>query len=162
MGSRGPLTQLHMKSLLALEPPHIEGKQRERKGGGLGNLRIFSIVIFISFILTFSCFPSVFLLLLCLFRSYHILSYLYSTASCAVCLSPLTLLLLSPPPPPRSSMFEVIRPGLRLPLSLPPSELCLLTISYFLSASSPSSCSFATKMAAFHDLLAVTWPSSRS
>lgn len=115
------------------------------------------IVIFISFILVFPPF-----FFLCLFARITFSHIPPQAASCAVCLSPLTLLL---PPSyclPRSSMFEVTRPGLYVPPLSPPSELCLLAISYFPSASSLSSSSSATRMAGFHDSLSVTWPSSRS
>lgn len=104
---------------LALGPLHIEGKQQERKGGGLGNLCIFPLLFlshsFLPALLilsSFSCFPSLFFFSSVSFCSYHILSYLYSTASCAVCLSPLTLLSLPPP-----ALFEVIWPGLHVPFS---------------------------------------------
>lgn len=112
---------------LALRPWHTEGKQQGRRGGGLGNLSLhLSIVIFISFILTrplfllssTSCFLSSFFFSSQSFCSYHILSYLSSTPSWAVCLSLLTLLLFFLPflASLRSSMFQVIWPGLCVPL----------------------------------------------
>lgn len=67
------------------------------------------------------------------FYSYHILSYLSPQFDQAFTCSPLC----------------------------PPSELCLLAVSFFPSASSPSSSSSATRMARLHDRLRVTWLSSR-
>lgn len=131
--------------------------RRRRRWSGKPPLHL-SIVIFISFILVFPPF----FFFLCLFARITFSHIPPQAASCAVCLSPLTLLL---PPSyclPRSSMFEVTRPGLYVPPLSPPSELCLLAISYFPSASSLSSSSSATRMAGFHDSLSVTWPSSRS
>lgn len=42
-------------------------------------------------------------------------------------------------------------------LTIPPSELCLLAISYFLWASSSASCSCATDMAVLQSPLRITW-----
>lgn len=154
---------------LALGPLHIEGKQQERKGGGLGNLCIFPLLFLSHSLLpallilsSFSCFPSLFFLSFCLFA--HITFFhIYTRLPAVLFASPRSLCCCCPPLPPRP-----VPPCLRsfdqacMSPSLPPSELCLLTISYFPSASSPSSCSFATKMAAFHDPLGVTWLSSRS
>lgn len=86
--------------------------------------------------------PPVFLLVLSIF----------SLCSDYIFLSRSALLLLSSPFSLCLSTFEVISPGLTpAPLFFsPPSELCLLAISYFPSASSPSSSSSATRMARFH------------
>lgn len=77
---------------------------------------------------------------------------IFSLCSDYIFLSRSALLLLSSPFSLCLSTFEVISPGLTpAPLFFsPPSELCLLAISYFPSASSPSSSSSATRMARFH------------
>lgn len=125
--------------------PHTVKRTSRRGGGGLGNLSLhLSIVIFISFILTSSSFSfmlSVFVSFSSVpFCSYYILPYLIWAPCCAI-------FVFAAPPlylPCFSSVFEVISPG--FPLS-PPSELCRLSISCFLSANSPSSSSSATEMA---------------
>lgn len=99
----------------------------------------------------FNLLLSVFVFFVCVFCSYNILSFILNSQLCCL-LYPLTLLLLCVPPLclPSPSMFEV-RP-ICPPLS-PHSELCLLAISYFLSASSPSSSSSSTKVVRLHDRL---------
>lgn len=154
-----PLTQLHMKPL-TLRGNSERGKEEVWETSSSFPLLFFSRPPHALSILMLSVFVFFFF---CVFFARITFFHIYTRLPAVLFASPRSLCCCCPPPtPPRSSMFEVIRPGLHVPLSLPPSELCLLTISCFLSASSPSSCSFATKMAAFHDPLAVTWLSSRS
>ena len=126
--------------------------QRGRRGGGLGNLSCIFPLLFLSHSFSpahssSSSSSSVFLLVLSVF----------SLCSDYIFLSRSALLLLSSRFSLSLSTFEVISPGLTpAPLFFsPPSELCLLAISYFPSASSPSSSSSATRMARFH----VCWAS---
>lgn len=171
---RGPLISCTESpaACLAHGPCHTEWKQQGRRGGGLGNLSLhLSIVIFISFILTHPLFlpSSTSRFLSSFFLSFAFFLFaphsLIFMLDCQLCCLPLLghSVVVSPPhflASLCSPMLHLTRP-ICSPLSTP-SELCLLAISYFPSASSPSSSSSATKMARLHDPLCVTWLSSRS
>jgi len=141
--------QLHLRSSLPVGPraPAQRWKQRGRRGGGLGNLSLhLFFVIFISLILTCPhlplslTFPSLFFMF-CPFARIT-MSAVHPGLPTAL-LSRLTLLLF-----PQTDTF-----------SSPPSELCLLAISFFPSA--PSSASSATEWASIRYMSPGCAPSPR-
>lgn len=108
-------------------------KLQRKTSGGPGNLLCLSIVFYLSPAPTFSKFT--------FFRNLFFLCPFFHITFSHDCASPHPI------------EFKAIWPV----INATPKELCLLVVSYFPSASSPTSSSSATKMAGFHYCVSPGW-----